>query len=72
MRPSSSISGNNAEDIYAAFKPYYDATSLQETSDPQKLETLKHELDQAQIYHWSEVEGFARIFLQISRGSESL
>ncbi len=34
------------------------------TSDPQKLETLKHELDQAQIYHWSEVEGFARIFIQ--------
>jgi type I restriction enzyme R subunit len=53
---------NNAEDIYAAFKPYYDATSLQETSDPQKLEIMKHELDQAQVYHWSEVEAFARVF----------
>jgi type I restriction enzyme R subunit len=53
---------NEAEDIYKAFKPYYDATSLQETSDPQQLETLKHELDAAQVYFWSEVEAFARIF----------
>ena len=30
---------NDAADIYQAFKPYYDATSLQEASDPQKLET---------------------------------
>lgn len=53
---------NEAEDIYRAFKPYYDATSLQENSDPQQLEKLKHELDGAQIYYWSEVEAFARIF----------
>jgi type I restriction enzyme, R subunit len=53
---------NSAEDIYKAFKPYYDATSLQDTSDPQKLETLKHELDQAQVYHLSEVEAFAKVF----------
>jgi len=53
---------NEAQDIYRAFKPYYDATSLQEGSDPQQLETLKHELDAAQIYFWSEVEGFARVF----------
>jgi len=53
---------NEAEDIYKAFKPYYDATSLQEVSDPQQLENLKHELDAAQIYYWSEVEAFARVF----------
>jgi type I restriction enzyme R subunit len=53
---------NNAEDIYRAFKPYYDTTSLQEGSDPSQLETLKHELDQVQVYHWSEVEAFAQIF----------
>ena len=53
---------NEAEDIYRAFKPYYDATSLQEISDPQKLETLKYQLDGSQVYFWSEVEAFARIF----------
>ena len=53
---------NPPEDIYSAFKPYYDATSLQETSDITKLEALKHELDEAQVYHWAEVEAFAKIF----------
>lgn len=53
---------NDAEDIYKAFKPYYDATSLQEGSDPHQLEGLKHELDAAQIYHDSEVEAFAKVF----------
>lgn len=52
---------NEAEDIYRAFKPYYDATSLQENSDPQKLEKLKYELDGAQVYFWSEVDAFAHI-----------
>src|SRR5207245_7987646 len=42
---------NPPDDIYRAFKPYYDATSLQETSDVATLEALKHELDKAQIYH---------------------
>jgi type I restriction enzyme R subunit len=53
---------NPPDDIYRAFKPYYDATSLQETSDITKLEALKHELNQAQVYHWSEVEAFAKVF----------
>jgi type I restriction enzyme, R subunit len=53
---------NDTETIYGAFKPYYDKTGLQKISDPSKLEALKHELDQSQVYHWSEVEAFARIF----------
>ena len=53
---------NEAEDIYKAFKPYYDATSLQEGSDPQRLEEIKHELDAFQVYYWSEVEAFSRVF----------
>ena len=53
---------NDAENIFRAFKPYYDKTELAEASDPSKLETLKHELDQAQVYHWSEVAAFAQVF----------
>jgi type I restriction enzyme, R subunit len=56
---------NEADDIYKAFKPYYDATSLQERADPQQLETLKHELDAAQVYYWSDVEAFAHIFYRL-------
>ena len=53
---------NDAEDIFRAFKPYYDKTELAEPSDPSSLEALKHELDQEQVYHWSEVEAFAQVF----------
>ncbi|MBX9836529.1 MAG: DEAD/DEAH box helicase family protein [Burkholderiaceae bacterium] len=53
---------NKPEDIYAAFKPYFDSTSLQESAKPEMLPAIKHELDQMQVYHWSEVEAFARIF----------
>lgn len=53
---------NEAEDIYRAFKPYYDQTGLREASDPSKLETLKHELDRTQVYYQSELEAFARVF----------
>jgi len=53
---------NDAVNIYRAFKPYYDKTGIQEASDPSMLEGLKHDLDQAQVYHWGEVEAFARIF----------
>jgi type I restriction enzyme R subunit len=53
---------NDSVNIFRAFKPFYDKTELTEVSDPSKLETLKHELDQAQVYHWSEVEAFAQIY----------
>lgn len=53
---------NHAEDIFRAFKPFYDRTALQQTSDPSLLETIKHELDQTQVYYWSEVEAFAKVF----------
>jgi type I restriction enzyme R subunit len=53
---------NDAENIYRAFKPYYDTTELAAASDPAMLDTLKHELDQEQVYHWSEVEAFAQVF----------
>ncbi len=53
---------NDDENIYRAFKPYFDKTELAGISDPSTLDALKHELDQAQVYHWSEVEAFARVF----------
>ncbi len=53
---------NDPDEIYAAFKPYYDTTILQDVSEPAQLEALKHEMDEMQVYHWPEVEGFAGIF----------
>ena len=62
---------NNAEDILNAFKPYYDKTEVVEASDPSRIEALKHELDQAQVYYWSEVEEFAASVLQSPRGPKA-
>ncbi len=53
---------NKAEDILAAFKPYYTVTELESESDPTHLEELKHELNQMQVYSWQEVVEFARVF----------
>ena len=59
---------NDPEDIRRAFAPYYDRTELLASSDPHQLEAIKHELDGLQVYHWSEVESFARVFyLPLSR-----
>ena len=57
---------NDAEDVRRAFKPYYDGTEIAEASRPERLEALKHALDLTRIYHWSEVEAFARIFYKPS------
>ena len=56
---------NDADDIFKAFKPYFDATQLQEQADPAQLGQMKHELDAHQIYHWSEVEAFAKVFYKL-------
>jgi len=53
---------NEAANTYGAFKPYFDRTELAESSDPGMLESLKHELDEAQVYYWSEVEAFTQVF----------
>ena len=53
---------NDAEDVFRAFKPYYDRTEVEAASDPARLEALKHDLDRAQVYFRSEVEAFARVF----------
>jgi type I restriction enzyme R subunit len=41
---------NEADDIFRAFKPHQDRTGLQQASAPSQLETVKHELDQEQVY----------------------
>ena len=53
---------NDPDDIREAFAPYYDQTELLATSDPHKLDELRHELDGMQVYHQDEVDEFARVF----------
>ena len=53
---------NDPEDIRKAFEPYYDRTELIMTSEPYRLDELKHDLDEMQVYHEDEVERFAQTF----------
>ncbi|WP_420538263.1 type I restriction endonuclease subunit R [Methylotuvimicrobium alcaliphilum] len=54
---------NSAEDIQAAFDPFYTATSLSQATDINVLHELKDALDEVGVYEWYEVENFvARFF----------
>jgi type I restriction enzyme, R subunit len=53
---------NEREDIFAAFKPYYERTGAAETTDAQKLYELKAKLDGAMVYAQSEVKELCRVF----------
>lgn len=53
---------NEADDIRAAFQPYYEETILAEASDPHQLYELQHRLDAMQVWYASEIESFAKVF----------
>jgi type I restriction enzyme R subunit len=53
---------NEADDIKAAFQPYYEMTELEQTTDPNLLYDLKNRIEQAQIIWQSEVDNFAKVF----------
>ena len=53
---------NSAEDIKAAFEPYYEETVLLEETDPNVIYDLKNTLDGFRVYQQMEVDKFADIF----------
>lgn len=53
---------NDRETIIDSFQPYYELTTLTETTDPNHLYDLKGQSDGAEIYYQSEVDGFAKVF----------
>lgn len=55
---------NDREDIISSFQPYYEVTTMDETTDPNHLYDLKGKLDSSGIYHQSEIDDFSKIFYQ--------
>ena len=53
---------NDTEEIYRAFKPYYERTAVADEADPQQLYDLQHKLEAAQVFWASEVESFCKVF----------
>lgn len=55
---------NTHDDIKKAFQPYYEATVLENETDPNLIYTLKRSLDEFHIYQSNEIEKFAEKFYQ--------
>ena len=53
---------NERDEIFAAFKSYYEVTPAGEGSDPQQLYDLQHRLEESQVFFPGEVNAFAEIW----------
>ncbi|AOC52416.1 Type I restriction-modification system, restriction subunit R [Microcystis aeruginosa NIES-2481] len=53
---------NEADEIEAAFKDYYDCTILTEATDPNRLYKIQAQLDDYHFYQDSDIDSFAQIF----------
>lgn len=53
---------NSAEDIQAAFAPFYEETVLEEETNPNVVYDLKNTLDEFRVYQQMEIDRFAELF----------
>jgi type I restriction enzyme R subunit len=58
---------NEEEDIFKAFKPYYEATAIGDNADPQRLNELHHKLLQPAIFTPQDVIEFAAVWFKARR-----
>jgi type I restriction enzyme, R subunit len=63
---------NEWEEIQKAFQDYYQVTYLEEETDPNKLYTLKTQLEQFEVYTRQQVKDFAKIFFNPKEQAEKL
>ncbi len=55
---------NTQEEIKNSFQPYYEATVLEQETDPNVVYTLKRQLEDFHVYQYNEIEAFAKKFYQ--------
>lgn len=55
---------NEPEEIYAAFKDYYEVTPMGDETDPQQLNNLAYTLNQWRIYHPAERDAWCEIWFR--------
>src|SRR5690606_19009363 len=55
---------NEPEEIYTAFKPYYEVTPKGDDTDPQQLNTLAHTLANWKVFTKGEVDGWCEIWFR--------
>jgi type I restriction enzyme R subunit len=58
---------NEEDDIFQAFKPYYETTPVGENADPQRLSELQHRLLEWAIFTPEDVTAFAQVWYRGKR-----
>ena len=58
---------NKEDDIYRAFKPYYETTRTGENADPHRLSELQHFLLQKAIFTMHDVDAFSEVWYRSNR-----
>ncbi|HEY8037676.1 MAG TPA: type I restriction endonuclease [Methylobacter sp.] len=58
---------NKPEEIYTAFKPFYEDTPVEELTDAQHLYRLQHQIDEAGIIFEEEIDAFCEVYFQPQR-----
>lgn len=58
---------NDEDDIYKAFKPYYEVTPIGENADPHRLSELQHKLLEWAIFTPADVNAFAEVWYRPKR-----
>ena len=58
---------NEENDIYKAFKPYYETTPVGENADPHRLSELQHRLLEWAIFTPADVTAFAEVWYRAKR-----
>ena len=53
---------NEVDDMKKSFQPYYEATVLEQETNPNVVYDLKNTLDEFQIYNIQEINSFAKIY----------
>jgi type I restriction enzyme R subunit len=53
---------NEADDIYQAFKPYYESTPIGENADPHRLTELQYRLLEWAVFTSADVDAFATVW----------
>ena len=58
---------NKPEEIYKAFKPYYEDTPIEPLTDAQHLYRLQHQIDEAGIIFEEEIKAFCAVYFKPRR-----
>ena len=58
---------NEEDEIYKAFKPYYETTPVGENADPHRLSELQHRMLEWAIFTPTDVTNFAEVWYRAKR-----